>query len=104
MSHAVCIILVIAELAVPIKLTTATIALHSVNKFEEPFLLGSGDKKYFLLRQRKGKRQDSWGCREGKGKFLSPNKGNYLFSLSLCVALELAIYSLLNFISDFAKW
>lgn len=43
--------MVIAELAVPIKLTSATIALFSVNKFEEPFLLGCGAKKYFLLGQ-----------------------------------------------------
>lgn len=40
----------------------------------------------------------------GKGKIVSPNKGIYLFSLSLCVVLELAIYSPLNFISDFVEW
>lgn len=40
----------------------------------------------------------------GKGKIVSPNKEIYLFSLSLCVVLELAIYSPLNFISDFVEW
>lgn len=108
MSHTVCIILVNAALAVPIRLTGAAIAHISVNTLEEPFLLGCRDKYVFSFateNERGRMHRALHGGREELLLIVSPNEGTYLllFFVFMC-ACALAIYSPLNFISDFMKW
>ena len=104
MSPTVCIILINAALALPIKLTGAAIAHFSVNTFEEPFLLGWGDKRHFLLCQWKGEAQDAWSSVQCKGKNTVNSFHNYRdFSVSfLCLYVWLWVSRLLSL--EFYFW